>query len=192
MTDTLYDDLGITIGADNPAIIAGYRKLAKDCHPDLVDGRRDEFDRITFARDVLLDPQRRKHYDETGVAVPKIADNVHRPAMTALSGAFNVIMGELMKEKRDPSGGDMVDVMRRALKNQRLVLLDNIADGEETVKRLKVPLGRFSEPDGRLEAIAANEVAGAERAIEGLRANIIGIDAGLAYLEGCSYRQGKT
>ena len=191
MSETLYDILGIAMTATDREIILGYRALAKDCHPDLVDGRRDEIDRITLAKNILLDPDRRKRYDETGEIVPTRADNSHKLVMTALSGAFNFIMAQLVKDGQDPAGGDMVGVMIKALQGQRASAIATIAEADKSLQVLRVPLGRFSEPDGRLEALAAKELAGAEQQVEIMKGSIAGIDQALAYLAGCSYRQGR-
>eukprot|EP00403_Amphidinium_massartii_P029651 CAMPEP_0178406412 /NCGR_PEP_ID=MMETSP0689_2-20121128/18899_1 /TAXON_ID=160604 /ORGANISM="Amphidinium massartii, Strain CS-259" /LENGTH=622 /DNA_ID=CAMNT_0020027453 /DNA_START=46 /DNA_END=1915 /DNA_ORIENTATION=+ len=66
MGDTeLYDILGVTPDATTQEISKAYRKLALTCHPDR-GGDQDLFDRISKARDVLLDPKSRDRYDASG------------------------------------------------------------------------------------------------------------------------------
>lgn len=61
--DCPYRILGVTAASDDAQIAAAYRKLALLAHPDK-GGDPDEFRKLTEAKDTLLDPQRRRAYDE--------------------------------------------------------------------------------------------------------------------------------
>src|SRR5829696_6720387 len=66
-----YDMLGVPRGADEAAIKAAYRRLAKECHPDRHNGCADQearFKAVNEAYDVLKDPQKRAAYDRFGKA----------------------------------------------------------------------------------------------------------------------------
>jgi curved DNA-binding protein CbpA len=67
MAETLYDLLGCARDATAAEIKAAYRQRAKTAHPD-AGGSADEFAAITRAYDILFDPEKRRHYDETGRA----------------------------------------------------------------------------------------------------------------------------
>ena len=61
-----YELLGIARGADDAAIKAAYRRLAKECHPDRHNGCADKearFKAVNEAYDVLKDPQKRAAWD---------------------------------------------------------------------------------------------------------------------------------
>jgi len=61
-----YEALGVSRSADADAIRTAWRAQAKQLHPDLSDGESNEaFRRLQEAYDVLRDPQRRAHYDDT-------------------------------------------------------------------------------------------------------------------------------
>jgi DnaJ-class molecular chaperone len=63
--------LGLQRGADEAAIKAAYRRLAKECHPDRHNGCPDKearFKAVNEAYDVLKDPQKRAAYDRFGKA----------------------------------------------------------------------------------------------------------------------------
>ncbi|KAG1359413.1 chaperone protein dnaJ 11, chloroplastic-like [Cocos nucifera] len=65
---TLYDVLGIATGASGGGVKAAYRRLARECHPDVVAADRkgasaDEFMRIHAAYATLSDPEKRADYD---------------------------------------------------------------------------------------------------------------------------------
>jgi len=61
----LYKVLGISSHASEAEIKKAYRRKAKEHHPDK-GGDETEFKKIQQAYEVLSDPERRKHYDETG------------------------------------------------------------------------------------------------------------------------------
>ncbi len=68
-TRDLYGELGVKRTATADEIKKAYRKLARKYHPDVNPGNRDaedRFKRISFAHDVLSDPDKRKNYDEFG------------------------------------------------------------------------------------------------------------------------------
>jgi DnaJ-class molecular chaperone len=67
----LYTDLGVARGAADDEIKKAYRKLARQYHPDVNpnDKKAEErFKQISFAYDVLSDDEKRKRYDEFGMA----------------------------------------------------------------------------------------------------------------------------
>src|SRR5258708_29011788 len=61
-----YEALGVPRSADAEAIRTAWRAHAKQLHPDLSEGPSNEaFLRLQEAYDVLRDPERRAHYDDT-------------------------------------------------------------------------------------------------------------------------------
>uniref|UniRef100_A0A2P2NN52 J domain-containing protein n=1 Tax=Rhizophora mucronata TaxID=61149 RepID=A0A2P2NN52_RHIMU len=67
-TCSLYEVLGIPMGASGHEIKAAYRRLARTCHPDVVsinqkDISANEFIKIHEAYSTLSDPDKRANYD---------------------------------------------------------------------------------------------------------------------------------
>lgn len=64
---SLYDILGIQMGADTVEIKAAYRKLARVLHPDVGnrDSSADEFIKVHSAYATLSDPGKRADYDRS-------------------------------------------------------------------------------------------------------------------------------
>ena len=68
-----YEVLGVERTADEAAIKAAYRKLAKKLHPDVNPGDKDaeeKFKEVNEAYQVLSDPQKRAQYDRFGHQQP--------------------------------------------------------------------------------------------------------------------------
>jgi molecular chaperone DnaJ len=98
--------LGGRRGADEAAIKAAYRRMAKECHPDRHNGCRDQearFKAINEAYDVLKDPQKRAAYDHFGKAAFQNGA-AHDPfgggGFEGFSDIFSSIFGDFM----DPRG----------------------------------------------------------------------------------------
>ncbi|KAI3518066.1 hypothetical protein L1887_06438 [Cichorium endivia] len=64
---SLYEVLGVRIGADAKEVKAAYRKLARVLHPDVgrSESSADEFMKVHSAYSTLADPARRADYDRT-------------------------------------------------------------------------------------------------------------------------------
>ncbi|KAJ9146966.1 hypothetical protein P3X46_029178 [Hevea brasiliensis] len=64
---SLYEILGIPVGATSHEIKSAYRRLARTCHPDVALDRKDtsadEFMKIHAAYSTLSDPEKRAVYD---------------------------------------------------------------------------------------------------------------------------------
>nr|GEV17528.1 hypothetical protein [Tanacetum cinerariifolium] len=71
---SLYEVLGIQMGADKGEIKAAYRKLARIYHPDVDshDSSADEFMKVHSAYATLSDPGKRADYDRTLFVRPKM------------------------------------------------------------------------------------------------------------------------
>ena len=100
-----YELLGINRGADEAAIKAAYRRLAKECHPDRHNGcseQTERFKAISHAYDVLKDPQKRAAYDRFGHAAFQNGgggDPFAEAGFNGFSDIFSTIFGEFMDQR---------------------------------------------------------------------------------------------
>ena len=98
-----YELLGVSRGADDAAIKAAYRRLAKEHHPDRHNGCTDkeaQFKAINEAYDVLKDPQKRAAYDRFGKAA--FQNGGHDPFAEAGFNGFSDIFSTIFGEFMDP------------------------------------------------------------------------------------------
>lgn len=196
---SLYADLGIGPKANDAQIAHGFRLKAKECHPDLHEGPEaaEAFARISFAKEVLLDPKRRAHYDRTGEAVKLQPDNAIVPMMTALSGAFSAVMGALLQDGLDPRGGDMVAAMGKALRQEEAAVEKGIVDAEGALAKMRGLAGRFERPaageedENRLEAMLSSQIAGLEQQLLDLKSRAVGARQAHDHLKEYVYRMGR-
>src|SRR5215210_151740 len=101
-----YDLLGLQRGADDAAIKAAYRRLAKECHPDRYNGCSDkeaQFKAINEAYDVLKDPQKRAAYDRFGKDAFRNGGQDPFGAGGGFEG-FSDILSTIFGEFMDPRG----------------------------------------------------------------------------------------
>jgi curved DNA-binding protein CbpA len=94
---TLYEELELSPDCSFDDIKQQYRTLAMKYHPDH-GGDVDKFQRIKHAYEVLSDPDRRKHYDETKSTEEF---NLKGEAMTTLANIFFAIIPSFNCESDD-------------------------------------------------------------------------------------------
>ena len=88
-----YQVLGVDRAESAQGIHTAYRRLAKQCHPDLVGGHsKEKFQGIQEAYEVLSDPDKRKNYDASihigrrrsnrGIEPEPLAPSAYRSRLT--------------------------------------------------------------------------------------------------------------
>jgi curved DNA-binding protein CbpA len=109
MTD-YYAILGVPTDADEETIKTKYRKLAKECHPDLHKGDKAaeaRFKEIGEAWEVLSDPAKRAKYDNG--RAPKKGASKRKPGAPVGDVDFSKVMGQFDsffgKAVTPPTGG---------------------------------------------------------------------------------------
>ncbi len=99
-----YKILGVPKTADEKAIKAAYRRLARKYHPDVNKGASERFKEINEAHTVLSDPEKRKRYDTLGPDWERYAQ--------AGAGARSPFEGQEVRFEQFGDGGGFSDFFR--------------------------------------------------------------------------------
>lgn len=87
MTNDPYEALGVKKDATKADINKAYHDQARKVHPDK-GGSAEEFQKIKNAAMVLLDPKKRKKFDDTGTLDENRPNNIESVAMEKVCGFF--------------------------------------------------------------------------------------------------------
>lgn len=92
----LYEILGVPKGASQADIKNAYRARARECHPDVArddpDGEH-KFKELTFAYEVLSEPEKRRTYDAMGLEGLKRGAGIDFDGFGSISDLFDVFFG---------------------------------------------------------------------------------------------------
>ncbi len=178
-----YKTLGVPRDADGAAIKSAYRSRAKSAHPDS-GGDVEAFARLKTAYELLLDPVRRKIYDDTGYD-PQLTDAKDLEGLLLLDGLVN----EIILDERPPGSFDPVSAMRRKLTDRIVNARFHILELERHRGRIRNHMDRMgkrpeSDVLGRMLTARCDAIADAMTKAE---TEIKVIEQAYAMLEGYSY-----
>ncbi|MGO7181071.1 DnaJ domain-containing protein [Rhizobium brockwellii] len=142
MTDP-YDILGVERDADEAQLKAAYRRLAKVTHPDS-GGDSDAFANLQKAYGLLLDPVRRKVYDDTGYDV-EFADAAELQALVMIEK----LVTDAVLDERAPGSFDPVAVMQDSLSEELRKARFSKSELERHASRIGLHLERLEKQSGR-------------------------------------------
>lgn len=142
-----YDILGVDRDADTEQLKAAYRRHAKETHPDS-GGDGEAFDRVQKAYELLLDPVRRKGFDETGYDL-QFADAKDLQGLLVIEKLVN----EIVLDEREPGTFDPVARMRAALN-------DEIRKARFSIREMEGHRTRLQNHLKRLGKRAGNDILG--------------------------------
>jgi curved DNA-binding protein CbpA len=178
-----YKTLGVSRDADGAAIKSAYRARAKSAHPDS-GGDVEAFARLTTSYELLLDPVRRKIYDDTGYD-PQLTDAKDLEGLLLLDALVN----EVILDERPPGSFDPVSAMRRKLTDKIVNARFHILELERHRGRIRNHMDRMgkrpeSDVLGRMLTARCEAIADAMTKAE---TEIKVIEQAYSMLEGYSY-----
>jgi curved DNA-binding protein CbpA len=158
---TLYDDLGLAPDATEAEIKAAHRAHARKHHPDN-GGSTENFARGQRAYEVLIDPRRRQHYDQTGGESPRDPEAIERAEVLETIGqaVMQFIAGDTDVERTDVAALAM-----QALRQAIAEAVANKAKLETGLERIDKAAKRF-----QLSAEDAADLVG--QVLEGRRRQV--------------------
>ena len=146
-----YDLLGVQRGADDAAIKAAYRRLAKEHHPDRHNGCAEQearFKAINEAYDVLKDRQKRAAYDRFGKAAFQNGGGGQDPFGSAGFEGFSDIFSTIFGDFMDPRGARQNAARGADLRYDLELSLEEAFTGVEKAITVEA-LARCQRCDGR-------------------------------------------
>lgn len=131
----LYDLLEIKKDATEAEIKKAFKRMAMRHHSDR-GGDAEMFNKITKARDILLDPERRARYDETGdCSVPVDLQTI---AQQRLVGIFTDVLDSGFLEV-----SDIEQAAKAALNTIEIKINAKITDAENILSKMTRALGKI-------------------------------------------------
>lgn len=138
---SLYADLGVDRSASEADIRAAYRRAAKRAHPD-AGGSREDFERVSRAKLVLLDPARRDRYDRDGTA-DDAPSNDEAQAVAIAVQAVLAAMQAALQSGRQVESVDVVELAREGVQSDIDASSDIRGQQLGEVKKLREVAKRF-------------------------------------------------
>lgn len=133
----LYEKLGVSENASPEEIKKAHKKKAKENHPDK-GGDNKKFQEIQKAYEVLINPEKRKHYDDTGEV-----EQEQSTYTTELISYLNMVI----VEKIEGSSSLEFDLIKYALAKTK----DFIKGGEANVKSFESKLSKFEKAKAKVK-----------------------------------------
>lgn len=187
-----YEELGVPRDAADEAVKAGYRRRAKETHPD-AGGTEEAFQATKLALTVLSDPAKRERFDRTGKVEDDEPDNVRANALGILSKYLGEALDPFLtgKTERDPRWSDMVADIRAKLEHDRMEQDPVVVAGEEVVAFLRDIAGRFeaATDDNVLRRATERSARKNEEQLDVARGRLADIVMALKMLDGAKFRR---
>lgn len=160
MSSNPYEVLGLEPDATPEEINAAYRAASKSAHPD-GGGSTEEFTRVKGAAMVLLDPERRKRFDETGTLGEGKPDNALAEVMEAIANFF-ISSIDVSDQFGAPRLADLnlVTAATTHFKNQVHGGRQHIKNTEGKIKKFEKALSRLKSkrPDDVIKTMLTHHV----------------------------------
>lgn len=194
MINNPYMTLGVGLNATKEEIRTAYRNMAKKHHPD-AGGERGEFEKITLAHEVLMDDDRRTHFDQTGVIDQKIA-GVEAEAIKRLNvsikNAAQIARQKAVEHNRSPMSFDVLALAKNNLVDHLKEVNSQANDFDKRLKFFSDLAARFQKVDDGEDIIAkifAEDILSITAAKESCEKEVKLTNAALRLFEGYTFKK---
>ena len=159
----LYALLGVPRDADKATIRKAYRRAAKKAHPD-GGGSPEKFRLVSQALEVLIDPLRRRTYDETGTIEDKPVDNAESELMGLISALLDHVLQSCEQNGVPWESADLIAMMIKRAEAMEREHHANRQKIKEAIPRFKRLEKRFRKKKkdaapNRMESLIAGRIA---------------------------------
>ena len=131
-----YEELDISINADDEEIKLKFRSLAQIHHPDK-GGDEEIFKRIKEAYEILIDPIRRKEFDLLGESDSSLA--IRNAALDHIAQMLNSIVPTM-----NPEQDDLITIMNNQITQIKVDMHHNIITCDGYISHLQKVLRRLN------------------------------------------------
>jgi curved DNA-binding protein CbpA len=158
-----YAVLGIPRDASHSAVKAAYREAVKTAHPD-AGGSADDWAKLKLAFDTLIDPKRRKSYNDTGQVEDVKPDNDRAAALQVIEMHFHTLINEYLQSKsmtvpgaldpfKDPRKRNITTAIASRIRDEFIQLKSAIPNGVGVLAFWEDMRERFVLRDGGGETV---------------------------------------
>ena len=148
----LYEALNINKTATKEQIKKAYRKKAQKAHPDR-GGKPEEFHKLSVAYTVLMDDQKKAHYDSTGKYNEK-KNNLDQQAFQELFTLINKLIGEMIQGNVEVIHKNVVKTVQSGIGQGIDKTKDIIREAKKKVKKLEKLKERFNYIGDKINIVA--------------------------------------
>ena len=168
-----YKTLHIEPDATDKDIKRAYRKISKDCHPDIHgEEARPLFENLKLARDILLDPDRRAEFDEFGTTSESEIEKEKKDkdkAIGQIIGLVNAFANHIIENGFN--GEDLkLSVIESLIKNSHEGK-NHIAQQTIQINRLSDFITRMKSKDGVLNMVIGTQKNNLKVIVDGRKRN---------------------
>lgn len=167
MTDNPYDALGINKDATHDEVRDAYRAKVKATHPD-AGGSADEFSRVKAAAVILLDPDKRKQFDEEGTIASDRPDNLMANAIENIATFFVNSINAAIQNNMPMGSLDLVMGGERWFQGKVAECQRQISDVERQIKGFERAIKRLKtkRPNDVIKTMLTHHANGLKNHIE--------------------------
>lgn len=151
--DDPYKVLGVARNSTTDEIRKAFRNLARKMHPDN-GGSAETFDEIKQASKILLDPVKRRAFDEDGIIHDGRPDNTESMALERVANFFISSINATTELRYGVPTLDEIDLVQGAT----TYFSQQITDLRNHISRVKKQVGQFDKAIARLKTKRTNDV----------------------------------
>lgn len=142
-----YEVLGVPRTATEHQIKTAYRLTAKATHPDAPGGSVEAFQDASKAYSVLMNPETRKLFDETGRIDAKLGLDARGRMVQLIADLFTQALNAEGQSGRPLQGVDLIGSMRSNMTNWAVQFKQQRDGLAKAITDRKLILSRISRPD---------------------------------------------
>ena len=138
-----YEVLGIDPSADAAVVKKAYRQKAKKHHPD-AGGDPEAFQQVAIAYSVLIDQERRAHFDRTGEVDVKYAQNIMAGVIRGLAEMLEMVVTQT---KGNMGRLDLIQTLRETARQSAQAWQNKVRDLDTEIRDFEIARKRTKRND---------------------------------------------